>query len=152
MLAKKTNEQMKVVPGRNGHVKDTAPTIHTPSTSRGVPRGGQIPRQHITKILVDTEKSTVALPLRARQTRRGAIRRCREPPAQEGTANCRTCEPMETAPFPGDDTRAGGSPVRVHESTDHGCGQTCRGMEGLVRRQVPTQRTRADVNVRPRPL
>ena len=58
---------------------------------------------------------------------------------------------METAPFPDDDTRAGGTPVRVHESTDHGCGQTCRGMEGLVRRQVLAQRTRADVNVRPRP-
>ena len=91
-------------------------------------------------------------PLRARQTRRRAVRRCREPPAQERTANCRTCEPMETAPFPGDDTRAGGTPVRGHESTDHGCGQTCRGMEGLVRRQVLAQRTRADVNVRPRPL
>ena len=62
MLAKKKFEQLKVVPGRNGHVKDTAPTIHTPSTSRGLPRGGQIPRQHITKILVDAEKSTVTFP------------------------------------------------------------------------------------------
>ena len=81
LLAKKNNgTQMTGRPGvclrctgRNVlHVKDTAVfAIHTPSTSRGVPRGGQIPRQHITKILVDTEKSTVALPLRARQTRRG---------------------------------------------------------------------------------
>ena len=56
---------MKVVPGRNGHVKDTAPMTHTPSTSRGLPRGGQMPGQHITKILADAEKSTVTFPAKS---------------------------------------------------------------------------------------
>ena len=69
------------------------------------------------------------------------------------TMSSRMCEPMETARSPGDDTHAVVTRLEGHQSTDCTvCGPLRRWVERLAHPMRARPRTRANVNVRPRPL